>query len=59
MTSKELFHVVLFVVVGVVLLCNVRGEKKPRKYVNLCVGIVDLLIALYDILVTGFGIAIF
>jgi hypothetical protein len=56
MSTHEWFHSVLFIVVGIVLLCNVRGENKPRKYINLCIGVLDLLIAFYDILVTGFGI---
>lgn len=59
MTGLQVFHTALFIVFGVVSLCEVKGAKRPRKYVSLAIGILALLIALYDILVSGFGISIF
>ncbi len=59
MTGLEIFHTVIFIIFGVVSLCEVKGAKKRRKYISLVIGILALLIALYDILVSGFGIQIF
>ena len=59
MTGLEIFHTVIFIIFGVVSLCEVKGAKKPRKYISLVIGILALLIALYDILVSGLGIQIF
>ena len=58
MTGLEIFHTVIFIIFGVVSLCEVKGAKKRRKYISLVIGILALLIALYDILVSGFGIQI-
>ncbi len=58
MTGLEIFHTVIFIIFGVVSLCEVKGAKKPRKYISLAIGILSLLIALFDILVSGFGIEI-
>lgn len=59
MTRLEIFHTVIFILLGIVSLWEVKGEKKPRKYINLIVGILALSLALYDILVSGCGIKIF
>jgi hypothetical protein len=59
MTKLEIFHTILFIIFGISALCGVKGEKKPRKYLSIGIGILALLIAAYDIVVTGFGIAIF
>ena len=59
MTGLEIFHTVIFIIFGVVSLCEVKGAKKRRKYISLVIGILALLIALYDILVSGFGTQIF
>lgn len=59
MTGLEIFHTVIFIIFGVVSLCEVKGAKKRRKYISLVIGVLALLIALYDILVSGFGIQIF
>ncbi len=59
MTGREIFHTVIFALFGVVALCEVKGAKKPRKYYNLAIGILCLAIALYDTLVTGFGLPLF
>lgn len=59
MTGLQLFHTILFIIFGVVILVEVRGVKKPQKYVKLAIGILALLIALYDILVSGLGIKVF
>ncbi|WP_300815971.1 hypothetical protein [uncultured Duncaniella sp.] len=59
MTGLEIFHTVIFIIFGVVSLCEVKGAKKPRKYISLVIGILALLIALYDILVSGLGIQVF
>lgn len=59
MTGLEIFHTVIFIIFGVVSLCEVKGAKKRRKYISLVIGILALLIALYDILVSGFEIQIF
>lgn len=59
MTGLEIFHTVIFIIFGVVSLCEVKGAKKRRKYISLVIGILALLIALYDILVSCFGIQIF
>jgi len=59
MTGLEIFHTVIFIIFGVVSLCEVKGAKKRRKYISLVIGILALLIAIYDILVSGFGIQIF
>jgi hypothetical protein len=59
MTGFEIFHTVLFIIFGITSLCEVKGEKNPRKYINLGIGILAILIALYDIIVTGLGIKIF
>ena len=59
MTGLEIFHTVIFIIFGVVSLCEIKGAKKRRKYISLVIGILALLIALYDILVSGFGIQIF
>lgn len=59
MTGLEIFHTVIFIIFGVVSLCEVKGANKRRKYISLVIGVLALLIALYDILVSGFGIQIF
>lgn len=59
MTGFEIFHTVIFILLGIVSLWEVKGEKKPRKYISLIVGILALLIAFYDILVSGCVIKIF
>lgn len=59
MTSLEIFHTVILFLFGIVSLWEVKGAKKPRKYISLAIGIFALLIALYDILVYAFGIQIF
>ena len=59
MTRLEIFHTVIFIIFGVVSLCEVKREKKPRKYISLAIGILALLIALYDILVKGMGVSVF
>lgn len=59
MTGLQLFHTILFIIFGVVILFEVRSVKKPQKYVKLAIGILALLIALYDILVSGLGIKVF
>ena len=59
MTGLQLFHTILFIIFGVVILFEVRGVKKQQKYVKLAIGILALLIALYDILVSGLGIKVF
>jgi hypothetical protein len=51
MSHLQLFHAVIFILFGIIVLCcNVKGVSKTRKYVNLVMGIGALLIALYDIL---------
>lgn len=59
MTGLQLFHTILFIIFGVVILFEVRSVRKPQRYVRLAIGILALLIALYDILVSGLGIKIF
>lgn len=59
MTVLQLFHTILFIIFGVVILFEVRSVKKPQKYVKLAIGILALLIAFYDILVSGLGIKVF
>jgi uncharacterized membrane protein len=59
MTGHQIFHSVLFIIIGVVTLCDVKGAKKSKRYINLFIGILALLIAAYDILTSGFGITIF
>lgn len=60
MTPIQIFHTVLFYIFGIVSLCEVKGARsKSRKYISLAIGILSLLIALYDTLVAGFGVKIF
>lgn len=58
MTGLQILHTIIFIVFGVVSICEVKGVKKSKKYINLSMGVLALLIAAYDILVTGFGIRI-
>jgi hypothetical protein len=59
MTKLQLLHTIFFIVYGIMLLCEIKGAKKSSKYRKLIFGILSLLIALYDILVLGFGLTIF
>ncbi len=56
MTAREIIHTFFFIILGLVSLCEVKGAKKPRKYISLAVGILSLLIALWDILIYAMGI---
>jgi uncharacterized membrane protein SirB2 len=58
MTKLEIFHTVIFILLGIFILSR-KKETRKSKYIDLCIGILALLIAAYDIVVTGFGIAIF
>jgi uncharacterized protein with PQ loop repeat len=59
MTVLQIIHTAFFVIFGIVQLCEVKGTKKPQKYINLFTGILSLLIAIYDILTLALGITIF
>lgn len=59
MTGREIFHTIIFILFGVVNLLEVKGAKGWRKYICLVIGVLALLVALYDILVSGCGIRVF
>jgi hypothetical protein len=59
MTKLELFRTILITICGIVSLFAAKSAKKPQKSINLFIGIILLLAAIYDILVLVCGITIF
>lgn len=59
MTGLQIFHTVIFIIFGIVSLCGARSARKPRKYIDVAAGVIALLVALYDILVSGLGMDVF